>query len=152
MHVQMPNRVLREHVEAKEEIIRRDQVREGGFRGLETIEDIIADFFVHRAAGGIGREELAVLVVHGESCARENGGFAPARVPEVGEMVLHFVEKEAGVRCRGGIDDVIDAGFRDDEAVAKALAFRPFSWDCFRILTAVIRGNVSDDIRMLGFA
>ena len=67
-------------------------------------------------------------------------------------MFVKFFEDEATVLCCEGVDDVVDAGFWNDEGVAVTLAFRAFCVRWEWVLTAIVRGFIADDVGMLTLA
>lgn len=113
------------------------------------VENVIPDRLIDRAA--TVAEEFGVLVIH---CALGTGEdlLLAAVVPEIDEMRFHFVEQEAVVCGSGRVDDVVDAGFGDDEAVGEALAFGALARGCFRVLATVVGGEIADDIGVGRFA
>lgn len=115
-------------------------------------EDFVADGGVVRVAaavgirGGRGKEEFLILLVEGAFGAGEDLGFALGLGPEVEEVLPHLVQEGAVVGDGGGVDDVVDAGFGDDEGVGEGLAFGPFAGGRGGVLAAVVGGEVADDV------
>lgn len=151
MHMQMPDRVLGEHMEPEHEIPIRIQVQVFDGFLLESGEDGGAD---RVRVGGMGRggEEFGVLVEEGFSRAGEESGFAGVvgEGPEVEEVGVHFLEEEAGVFGGVGVDDVVDAGAGDDEGVGEALTFGAFFGWGQGVLAAVVGGHVADYVGVGG--
>lgn len=155
VHVQVPDRVLREAVEAEQEIV-FPQPLERGLHGFEVVEDGGADGGVGVAVAVVvivgGGEEFPVLLVEGAFGACEDLGFAVGAGPEAEEVRSHFADEEAVVGRGGGVDDVVDAGLGDDEGVGEGLAFRALVRGRGGVLAGVVGGEVSDDVGVGGFA
>lgn len=153
MHMQMPDRIVGENVEPEQKVPVGDEVLESGFRSFELVEDVRAELFVDGGGWGSGvRKDFAVLVVHGAFGASEDLRGSVLVVPKVDEMCAHFFEQGAVV-CGGvRVDDVVDAGFGDDEGVGEALALGGFAVGRFWVLAAVVGGDVADDVGVGGFA
>ncbi len=175
VHVQVADGVLGEAVEAEEEVLFPAEPLERGLHGLEMGEDggadggvvvvvgVVVVFLVGRGGrgrgsgrggrgGGRGGKEFPVLLLEGAFSAREDLGFTVRACPEAEEVRAHFVHEGAVVGRGGGVDDVVHAGFGDDEGVGEGLAFGAFARGRGRVLPGVVGGEVADDVGVDGFA
>ena len=66
-------------------------------------------------------------------------------IPKVFEVLFHFFDQCASIFASGRIDNIVYSSFRNDEAVGKTLTLFIF----FRVLPAVVGGNITDNIRKL---
>ena len=137
-------------MKAKHKILFCLELFEQDLGGLEMVEDIISYLLILWAVGG--RSKFLVLIIQSTFAARQDLLFAITIGPEVYEVSAHFFEQVAVVCGSLGIDDIVDARLGDDEGVTEPLTFGAFLLRCRGVLTAVVRGNVTDDVRVSGFA
>lgn len=121
------------------------------------VKDVFASCFVvdwasaltvGRWGGGIAK--FFILVINGAFGAGKDFFFALIRLPEIDEMLVHFIE-ELAVICSGiGVDHIVDTVTRDDKSVAEALTFGAFVVGGERVLAAVVRGKITYNVGKLG--
>lgn len=152
VHMQMADGVLRENMEAEDEVLFGLQLLEHGFQALEIGEDVGVDGVGVLGGAGALVDEGGLALLEGVVRAGEHGFSVLHLGPEVVEMGAEFLEDEAVAKGSKGVDRVVDAGFGDDEGMAVALAFGAFLGEREWVLTTVVGGLVANDVGMIAFA